>query len=187
MVVVGMILAHTALAVSFPDVAADAQYAAAVEALSKDGIFAGDENGLFNPERTITRAEYSTIICRLLGVEDEAKQLTAAHFSDVPVSHWAVGYVAKATELGIINGKGDGTFAPAEEVTSEQAVKMLICAVGFEDEAVDAGGWPDGYMSVARDFGYLDGIAETGNQTMPRAHIALLLHNYMIQQGGNDE
>lgn len=180
------ILSGTALAAGFPDVPGDASYAEAVDALTDSGIFTGDEKGLFHPDSTITRSEFAAVICRLLDVEVD-EQVSNPPFSDVATSNWAVGYIAKAVELGVINGKGDGTFGPLEEVTCEQAVKMLICAVGFEDEAVDAGGWPDGYMNVAKDFGYLEGISRAGSQTMPRSDIALLFYNYMLQQRGNDE
>lgn len=176
----------SAFAANFPDVSTSAAYAEAVNMLADNGILTGDENGNFNPNNTITRAEFATIVCRFLGVEDEAKALTATKFNDVGANHWAKGYIAKASDMGIITGNGDGTFGPEDNVTYEQAVKMLVCAVGFEEDANAAGGWPNGYIKVADDFGYLQGISKTVGQQLTRSDIAVLLANYINEQGGND-
>lgn len=144
------------LAASFKDVPESAEYAEAVELLSDYGVLTGDENGNFNPNSTITRAEFATIICRLVGVAEDAKGIKQSSFTDVPASHWAVGYIAKANELGIINGNGDGTFSPESPVTQEQAIKMLVCVLEYEDEANEAGSWPNGYIIVARNLKIID-------------------------------
>ena len=60
-----MVLTTVAFA-SYPDVDANANYASAVELLSALEILQGDENGNFNPDNTITRAEYAAVVCRAL-------------------------------------------------------------------------------------------------------------------------
>lgn len=176
-VCLGALLGGTALAAEFPDVPADASYAKAVAELADKGIITGDENGKFNPNNTITRAETAAIICRLLGVEDEAKALTETSFSDVASSHWAVGYIAKAVELGIINGYGDGNFGPEDKVTYEQVVKMLVCAWGYDNMAEEEGGYPQGYLSVVfNGFGIIDSIPADTTQPAPRSLVAELAY-----------
>lgn len=124
---------------SFPDVDKNAGYAEAVEYLADIGIFSGDENGNFNPDKTVTRAEMAVIVCKMLGeTEDLSKADT---FTDVPQEHWANAYIARAAELGIISGYGDGTFGPGDAVTYEQAVTMVVRALGLEDEANEYGGY----------------------------------------------
>lgn len=159
----------------FPDVPADASYAEAVATLVELGILQGDESGNFNPDNTITRAEAAAIICRILGVEDEAKIRTVSTFSDVLDSHWAVGYIAKAAEIGIIGGYGNGKFGPSDPITQEQMVKMLVCAWGWGDIASALGTYPQSYIEVAYNLGIADNITIGENAT--RKVVAILCYN----------
>lgn len=167
----------------FPDVPADANYAEAAITLAEMGIFKGDEAGNFNPDKAISRAEAATIICRMLGVEDEAKQIKTAVFTDVPSSHWAVGYTAKAAELGIINGYGNGKFGPSDPVTYEQIVKMLVCAWGYEELALEHQGagdaWSSGYLRIAEDLEISQGISVASSDMAPRRAVALLCYRLL--------
>lgn len=163
----------------FPDVPVDAEYAEAVETLHELGIFAGDSNGNFNPDSTITRAEASTVICRLMGVETEAKAMKNVVFTDVPTSHWAVGYVAKASELGIISGYGNGKFGPSDPVTQEQMVKMLVCAWGYERDAIKNCGWPSGYVVTAEELGIIETADGISNSVAPRSLVAEWCYNIL--------
>lgn len=167
----------TGSAGTFSDVPEGAAYAEAVEKLAKAGIITGDENGKFNPDNTITRAETAAIMCRLMGVEDEAKALTKSSFSDVSAAHWAVGYIAKAAEMEIINGYGDGNFGPEDKVTYEQVVKMLVCFLGNEDLAKASGGYPDGYLAVAKTAGITGDMTFTASGNAPRHAVAQLIVN----------
>jgi len=115
---IGGILTCPALAAPFPDVDENAKYADAVAYLSEVGIMCGDDKGNFNPDKTVTRAEMATIICNMLGEADDITK-TGGIFNDVPESHWASGYIAKAVSLKIISGYGDGSFGPDDTVTYE--------------------------------------------------------------------
>lgn len=167
---------------TFSDVPVNASYAEAVEELAAMGILAGYPDGTFSPDGAVNRAEAATIICRLLGVEDEALSMNNAVFSDVPSTHWAVGYVAKAAELGIIGGYGDGRFGPSDQVTYEQMVKMLVCAWGFRENAELSGGWPSGYIAVAKNVGIIGDNSLISNSAapIPRWIVAQLSYNTAI-------
>jgi len=170
-----MMLSVVAFA-GYKDVPADADYAAAVELLSALDIFEGDDLGNFNPDNTITRAEAAAVVCRTLGLENSAegaKGITA--FTDVAADHWASGYINLATQNGIINGHGDGTFAPEDPVTYEQIVKMLVCALGFEPMAAQKGGYPTGYLVVANAYKVTAGV--TATIEAPRKSVAQLVAN----------
>ena len=170
-----MMLSVVAFA-SYNDVAADAEYAGAVELLSALEIIKGDDLGNFNPDNTITRAEMAAIVCRAKGLENAAngaKGFTA--FNDVAADHWASGYVNLASQNGIINGYGDGNFGPEDTVTYEQAVKMLVCALGFEPMAATKGGFPTGYLVVANTYGVTEGV--TATVEAPRKTVAQLVYN----------
>lgn len=170
---------------TFPDVPPDASYAEAVNLLADLGIVVGDGAGNYNPNATISRAETAAIICRMLGAEDEAKAIKTTVFNDVPANHWAVGYVAKAAELGIIDGYGNGNFGPSDPVTYEQMVKMLICAWGYEEEAQAKGGWPQGYWSTADTLGILGGVSAISTSAATRSMVAVLCCNTLNAAPGN--
>ena len=66
----------SAFAVTFPDVDESASYANAVETVSALGVVVGDDNGLFNPDANVTRAEFTTMVVRALGEEAAATAAT---------------------------------------------------------------------------------------------------------------
>ncbi|NBI11346.1 S-layer homology domain-containing protein [Colidextribacter sp. OB.20] len=163
---------------SFPDVDENADYAEAVEYLKDVGIMRGDDKGNFNPNNTVTRAEMATIICNMLG---ETEDLTVSDtFSDVPTTHWANKYIAKASELGFVSGYGGGKFGPNDTVTFEQAVTMVVRAMGLEEIALDYGGYPDGYIEAATKYGFTQGLSVQVGEKMARNQIALLLYQTQI-------
>ena len=167
----------------FPDVPDDAPYAYAVNVLAGSGIFAGDDRGNFNPDKTITRAEFATIVCRLLGVEDEAKAIKTSSFNDVSSSHWACGYITKAAELGLVNGYGNGRFGPADTLTYEQTVTILLRAWGYENAAVIAGGYPKGYLAIADEIGIISNTPSTNTkENINRSVVAVLTYNTLLVQ-----
>ncbi len=139
-----------------------------------------DEDGtmLFKGDQTITRAEFATIVCRLIGMGDAAASQRNTDFADVPSTHWASGYIQTAADTnGIINGYGDGNFGPEDNVTYEQAVKMIVCALGYQTKAEEEGTYPAGYIFVARTIGLTDGVTGTVGQEASRMTVAKLLYN----------
>jgi len=168
-----MMLSVVAFA-GYNDVAADADYAGAVELLSALEIFEGDDQGNFNPDNTITRSEMAAIICRALGLEGAANgAMGATAFVDVAADHWASGYVNLASQNGIIAGYGDGRFGPEDTLTYEAAVAMIVRALGFEPMAAQKGGWSAGYLVVANGYKITAGAGATAT----RANVAILMAN----------
>ena len=168
----------------FPDVAEQADYATAVGCLSEIGVIVGFENGEFKPKDTITRAQAAAIICRMKGVADKAADTRETPFTDVPQSHWAAGYIAVAANLGIITGYGDGTFGPEDTLTYAQMLSMLINAWGYTDMARYAGGWPAGYLAVAREYS-LVGSDVDGDAPCPRGAVAQMCFRTLMVDGAS--
>ena len=163
---------------SFPDVDASEEYTKAVEYLNSVGIMVGDDQGNFNPDKPVSRAEMATIICRLLGETENLP--TSTQFSDVPTTHWANKYVSKAAELGIVNGYGDGKFGPSDTVKYEEALTMLVRTQGLEELALATDGYPDGYINVACEYGFTDWVAAEKGDKLTRWQIAMILYNVII-------
>ena len=57
----------SALAATFPDVDQSASYASSVDILTGLGIVEGDENGKFNPDNNVTRAEFAKMVVEARG------------------------------------------------------------------------------------------------------------------------
>ncbi len=163
-------------AVSYPDVEETAKYSAAVELLSALDILKGDENGNFNPDAEIKRSEFAAVICRALGQENAATS-TVSSFTDVAAEHWAVGYIGWAAGKGIVNGYGDGTFGPDKAVSYQEAVKMVMAALGYTKLAEKQGGYPYGYLSLAGTYGVTAGLSANPTDAAPRSLVAQLVYN----------
>lgn len=161
---------------AFTDVAEDSNVYTAVQTLSSLSILNGYEDGSFGPEKDITRAEFCAVVCRALGLGDPAKGATS--FTDVAADHWASGYINLAAGQGIVNGYGNGLFGPEDNVTYEQAVKMLVVALGFEPMAAQKGGYPTGYLVVANTYGMTENVVAAGDAAPAnRGVVAQLTYN----------
>lgn len=99
----------------------------AVEALANLGIINGRTDTTYEPYASVTRAEYTKMICAAMGVAVQAG--VAQKFNDVPKSHWAFGYIAAAESLGIVEGYTDTEFAPNDLITREQMATILYRAI----------------------------------------------------------
>ena len=128
--------------------ATDPESAICIETLTALDIFIGDENGDLNLNDDVTRAEFATLVTRVLDIESKAVH---GIFDDVSSKHWANAAIGTCYDLGIINGYGDGNFGPEDGVTYEQAVKMLVVALGYEPMAAQKGGYPSG-LSALRTY-----------------------------------
>lgn len=183
-----MMLSCAVAFAAYPDVTEDTQYASAIATLSALGIVGGDDQGNFNPESTITRAEFTKIVCEIQAMSGEGNKGATA-FTDVAADHWASGYINFATSMGIVNGMGDGTFVPEGPVTYEQAIKMLVVALGYDPMAKTMGGYPTGYLAVAQQKGVLKGVqAPASTDPAPRNLVAQMTYNaldvpMMVQTG----
>lgn len=157
----------------------NSSYTEAVDTLTALNILVGDDKGDLNLDSTITRAEFSTLIVRLLGMEDAAKGVAIdTIFSDVPATHWASGYVKIANQKEIIAGYGDGTFGPEDPVTYEQAIKMLVCALGYAPMFADVkDAYPTSYMAQANTLGMTVGAAGKIGDKATRGVVAKLIYN----------
>lgn len=147
----------------------------AVSVLTGLGIVEGTDEDTFEPERSISRAEIVTIILRMLNIEEMTDG--ADVFEDVPQTHWAYANIAAAYQMGIVNGVSDTEFAPDEEVTFPQGVKMLVCALGYGVQAEAGGGYPVGYLAVATQLGITDGVQKRSNEILPRGDMAIMVYN----------
>ncbi len=167
---------------NFSDVADTAEYKQAFDELFALGIFTGYEDGTVKPENNITRAEVTKLVVAAMGPSYTEAALGAANidtqFTDVPGSHWAAGYVATGVANSFINGMDATTFAPEENVTYAQIVKMIVAAMGYTSICERNGGYPNGYLTTASSIGVTKGVNIVGADTVvTRGQVAMLLDN----------
>lgn len=98
----------------------------AVNDMGSRMIVEGVGNGIFNPDRAVTRAEFAAIVVRGLGLRPENGETP---FIDVNTEDWYNGAIRTAHAYGLINGFEDGTFHPNDTITREQAMVILAKAM----------------------------------------------------------
>jgi hypothetical protein len=113
----------TAPGTTFGDIA-NSQNISAIEALASRGIINGKGRGTFAPNATMTRAEFTAIVVRALGLTPKA----VTKFKDVKASDWCAGYVGTAYTYGIVNGTSANTFTPNGTITRQEASAMAARA-----------------------------------------------------------
>ena len=113
---------------TFDDVPAGAWYAKAVNTLASLGVVSGVGNGDFEPERSITRAEFTSIAMKFA----EGKTGGTNIFSDVKSTDWFYRAVVNSTQYGWIHGYGDGTFRPNNPITRVEVTAIVNNMLGRE-------------------------------------------------------
>lgn len=172
---------------SFDDVGEDMAWAReAVEVLAGMGIINGTGNG-FEPNRSITRAEFVKIISEAMGYGDAG---TAADiFSDLDSSQWYSGYVAKAFANGLVKGDENGNFRPQDTISRYEIAVMLgrlsggdtSSSLSFED-ASDVPDWALKGVRYASGEKLMNGYEDNtfrGSRSMTRAEVAAVTYRYL--------
>lgn len=144
-----------------------------IELLYNLGIVQGNENNEFMPEASVKRIEFAVMILRMLKMDGFAM---SGEFADIPESHWAYQYAGTLKSMGIVEGIGDNLFGIDMDVTYEQALKMLVSALGYSAIAEQQGGYPKGYVAMATTLGITDDVPMSAG-AVNRLSAALLIEN----------
>lgn len=111
------------LEVHFKDIA-NHRYEKDIIYLAQRGIIEGRTKEIYDPDGNLTRAEFTTLIVRLLKLPlDEKSQLP---FEDVKKDSWYYEFVKAAYDNKIIEGVNRTTFAPNRYITREEMVKIIV-------------------------------------------------------------
>lgn len=168
----------------FTDVASDAAYATAVETLSLMGVINGYPDGTFGPDQNVTRAEFTAMLMRTLNYgslgSSSASELPFTDVSDSDSEiNWSIPNINTAYAMGIINGYEDNTFRPTNNVAYEEAIKMIVCTLGYTDIDVALTPWYSNYLAQANRLGITENASLLGQAETPasRACIAQMLYD----------
>ena len=158
-------------------------------------LMMGTSSTLFSPNEAATRAMLATILWRMDG---SPAPKSSAGYSDVPTGQWYSDAIAWATEKGIFEGYGNGTFGPNDPITREQLAAIFyryashkgydMSAVGSLEQFSDkdkASSWALDALKWAIGSGLMNGkgnaLDPTGTAT--RAEIAAMLHRLVDKYG----
>jgi len=106
----------------FIDVDQNLWYHRGIDFVIKNGLMIGVSEDKFDPHGITTRAMIVTMLYRL---EEKPEVNGKSTFTDVKDDAWYTDAIIWAEENDIVNGYGDGTFGPEDEITREQMVKIL--------------------------------------------------------------
>ena len=100
-------------------------------------------------------------------------------FSDVPYDSWFYEDVMALTDSGVIGGYPDGTYRPTKNVTTGEALKMILLASGYPEPEQAASHWARGYLNFAIDQGFLTRYEDISDLDVPmtRGLVAKLAAN----------
>ncbi|MBE5039704.1 S-layer homology domain-containing protein [Ructibacterium gallinarum] len=183
----------------------------AVRIIKGLGIMQGYEDGSFRPEGALTRAEFAQCIAAFLGMATdeigetavntaiwenefhgtplpegtqtgEGAETQSALFADLPAGHWAYAAVEKVMQYRIMIGTTEGLFEPDRPVLPEEAVKVMLCLLGYQVNAEVNGGYPAGYLLIANRLDITTGIDLLAESGMTRGQVAQLIYNCLSVQ-----
>lgn len=127
---------------SYSDVDANAWYNNAVSTLTSAGVLNGKPGNRFDPDASITRAEFAAIAIRFFGGEYTGPD----QFSDIS-GHWANNEINRAYMHDLVKGYTDGTFRPNNNIVRSEAITIINRALGRTPSAEhlldDMVTWPD--------------------------------------------
>lgn len=155
----------------------------AASALASLGIVSGDGMGQYEPDRVLSRAEFTKFAVASLGITNVDNYSSYTIFPDVPAGHWASGWVNAAVrhpdfaKNPIIRGLGDGRFGPGNPTTLGEACTVALRMLGYEQKDIGPN-WPTDYVAKAKALGMLENVETSdSNVAITRGDAAILFRN----------
>lgn len=151
---------------SFSDISSGYWASPSIEFLRASGITNGYGNNTYRPAQSISRGEFTLMICRAF----QFPTTGSSGFPDVPANSTYAGAVASARELGIVEGN-NGLFQPDRPITRQSAMTMICRAMDAAGQAVPSA-----------DVGLLSSYADGGRvSAFARSSVASLIQMGVVR------
>lgn len=163
----------------------------AAASLYSRAVIGGYEDGEFKGDRPVNRAEAAKflLLAKKITFEDSTND---GRFKDVPNGKWYTKYVLNAAHMGIINGYADGTFKPAETVSTVEFLKMLAVTFNLQENLeytysdVPPDKWFAKYVGIAQQYNLFP--ERTGSDLNPlkkltRREVAIAIYRILQHLG----
>ena len=145
--------------------------------LEKLGVMQSKEESVYS--QSISRGDFAYSLGKLL-IQNGGEESTR-YFADVADYDYAAPYINALVEMKVISVDEERRFYPERSITIEEAVKMIVAALGYSPLAQAKGGYPMGYMRIAEKGGLLDGVNLSSAGEVTWAQTAELLFNTLIE------
>ncbi|WP_081671759.1 endo-beta-N-acetylglucosaminidase [Paenibacillus antibioticophila] len=178
--------------VNFQDVS-DTHWAAdAIQILAAKHWTQGVPGNKYEPGRTITRAEFTTLVAKALHLKEQSE----LKFNDVPSDAWYKDDLAKLVKLGLVSGRSADRFEPDAEISRQEIVTILMRALELQQD-VDApapsdssrfkddssiASWARASVHAAAELGLVKGQGDhfAPAQSATRAEAAQFAINFLL-------
>ncbi len=125
----------------------------------------------------------------LLSGDEAVKQ--AEKFTDIENAAWAKEAIGALAYEGVVSGYEDGTIRPNNEITRDEFVKLLVCALSFEVDAnavntysdIQSGAWQVPYVMAASKAGVVSGTGALtfgSGETITRQDMATMIYRAVL-------
>lgn len=149
----------------YPDVPVDHWAEGVIAKAGEFGLIQGREDGTFGLGRSLSRAEFVTILSRMFGWDGHDMGQT---YADVTPDKWYYGVVEMAAAAGV--SPAGETFRPEAPITRREMAEMLVSALGYDQLAAqewptpfaDVSGPGSGCLALAYDIGMVTGVESLG-------------------------
>ncbi len=147
----------------------------AIEYVMKNGLMTGKTNDNFAAKDDLTRAEFATIISRMLKLDKYSYEKSISY--EDTNGHWAEKYIQNVTATGLMNGYENNNFKPDKSISREEVAKVLsqICEKmgNIADSTfldVPNSSWSYKYIKKIADKGIMNGYPN--NMFLPKKYIS---------------
>jgi len=132
----------------------------------KIGFVSGYQDGTFKPDKTITRAEFATLLNNAMKIYDTVQ----IGLSDVKKNDWFYEQVQKSVAVGFFSGYENNTFRPNNPITRQEVAKVISSAI--TTGSIDGDGattlkdystiqeWAKASVNIAYNKSYIMGYPE---------------------------
>ncbi len=175
---------------TFTDISADDWFYTAVEYLYNVDIMNGTSATTFSPEKELNRATVVTILYRL---ENEPAASASGTFSDVSADEWYTAAVEWAASVGLVNGYGDGTYAPLKAVSRQELAIIIYRYAEFKGITINEASASLSENAVVSDWALesvewavsegllVEGEDINASVSANRAEVAALIYTYLTK------
>ncbi len=186
------VTASAATASQFTDIAPDSWYYPAVEYAASEGLFNGTSATTFSPNNSMTRGMFVTVLANKT-TNFKAHQYAASSFKDVKAGQWYAPAVEWAYQNKLVDGVGNGNFAPNTTACREQLAVILYnyakgCGIDISSTKGVLGAYTDNgmissYARTAMEWAVTHGVMNGDNGklnpkgTATRAQVAQIFYN----------
>lgn len=149
-----------------------------IELLANKLVVDGVTDELFQPERSITRAEFAALIVRALALDTDSVS-GSTYFDDVESGEWYTGVIGAAAAAKLVDGYEDGSFRPNNSINREELAAMVVRALDY------VGSKPE--VSASRQAELLAKFADSDEIVWADAEIAAAIESGIVDGMTDDE